>query len=119
VKKYGRRRFPFVFAVFTLAIASFAILLTRNLVEVFLFAELISVALFYIFFTVAIPATFPRKKDPEAIFIGGAGKPPYVSSRELLTPQLSLIPGWVEQETSGESGHGAMEVGMKKDPKGA
>ena len=103
LKKYGMRRFPFVFAVFTLAIASFGMLLTSNLVEVFLFAELISIALFYIFFTVAIPATFPRKKDPGAIFIGGAGKPPYISSSELFTPQLSLISSRIEQDASVKS----------------
>jgi hypothetical protein len=93
LKKYGVRRFPFAFAVFVLTAGSFGILLTRNLVETFLCAELISISLFYIFFTATIPIIFPQKKNPEAIFIGGAGKPPYISANELFSPQLSLIPG--------------------------
>jgi len=92
LKRYGARTFPSVFAAFVLAAGSFGILLTRNIVEVFLCAELISIALFYILFTSAIPIAFPQRKDPEAIFIGGAGKPPYISATELLTPKLTLLP---------------------------
>ena len=97
-KKYGMRKLPSVFAAFLLAAGSFGILVTRSIVEVFLCAELISIALFYIFFTAIIPVVFPQRKDAEAIFIGGAGKPPYVSSSELFSPHLTFIPGKAAEE---------------------
>jgi hypothetical protein len=97
LKKYEMRKFPSVFAAFVLTAGSLGILITRNLVEVFLCAELITIALFYIFFTATIPVTFAQKQDPEAIFIGGAGKPPYISADELYSPRLSVIPDLTQQ----------------------
>ena len=111
LKKYGMRRFPFVFAAFVLAAGSFGILVARNLVETFLFAELITVALFYILFTATIPVAFPQKKNPEAIFIGGAGKPPYVRADELYSPRLSLI----SSENGGNSGSTGEESANKEE----
>jgi hypothetical protein len=97
------RRFPFLFASFVLAAGSFGILVARNLVETFLFAELITIALFYILFTATIPVAFPQKRDPEAIFIGGAGKPPYVRAEELYSPRLSLISSEREETANKEA----------------
>jgi len=104
LKKYGVRRYPSVFAAFVLVGGSFGILVARNLVEVFLSAELISIALFYILFTATIPIAFPQKKNPEAIFIGGAGKPPYVSADEMFSPQLSLVPDKADRNIESEHG---------------
>lgn len=111
-RKYGMRKFPSVFAAFVLTAGSLGILLARNLVEMFLCAELISIALFYIFFTATISVAFPQKRDPEAIFIGGAGKPPYISASELYSPQLSLILGQTDQndESAGKSEHNVKEA---------
>jgi hypothetical protein len=97
------RKFPSVLSAFVLAAGSLGILVTRNIIEVFLCAELISIALFYVFFTSAIPIAFPQRKDPEAIFIGGAGKPPYVSADELLAPRLALLPGDADQNNRSEA----------------
>lgn len=115
LKKYGMRKFPFVFAAFVLAAGSFGILVAGNVIETFLFAELITIALFYILFTATIPAVFPQKRNPEAIFIGGAGKPPYVRAEELYSPRLSLISG--ERGGNSESTEEAAneEAGVQTD----
>lgn len=91
------RRIPFAFAILILTAGSFGIFLARNIIEIFLCAELVSIAFFYIFSTVIIPATFPRKANAEAIFLGGAAKPPYLSSEEVLSPQLPLILGKIDR----------------------
>ena len=85
------RKLPLVFAIIVLTASLIGIVLSRNLIELFLCAELISVVSFFLFFTIIIPAIFPSKVKPEAIFIGGAAKPPYIHDFELYTPKLPLL----------------------------
>jgi len=91
------RRFPLAFATFILTLGSFGIALAKSVIEVFLCAELVSIAFFYVFYIATIPAIFPRKTNSEAIFLGGAAKPPYVSSDEILSPQLPFILGKIDR----------------------
>ncbi len=94
-----QRRIPLIFAILVIGISSIGItLFSKSIIELFLFAEFISIASIYIFLTTLIPALFPKKSDPEAIFIGGAGKPPYVSAEELYSPSLPIF----EEENSEE-----------------
>ena len=69
------------------------ITLARTIIEFFLFAELISIASVYIFLIILIPTLFPTKPDPRAIFIGGAGRPPYISAEEMYSPSLPIFEG--------------------------
>lgn len=85
------RRLPLVFATIVLTAGSIGIILSRNLIELFFCAELISVVFFFIFFSIIIPAIFPSKVNPEAIFIGGTAKSPYVHDSEFYTPKLPLL----------------------------
>ena len=87
----SQKNFPLGFSVILLCIGSIGIIIARTAIEVFLCAELVTISTFYIFFTIIIPALHPMKIDPEKIFIGGVAKPPYISSSELLTPDIPLI----------------------------
>ncbi|WP_455369085.1 hypothetical protein [[Eubacterium] cellulosolvens] len=87
----SQKNFPLGFSVILLCIGSICIIIARTPIEVFLCAELVTISAFYIFFTIIIPALHPMKIDPEKIFIGGVAKPPYISSSELLSPDIPLI----------------------------
>jgi len=91
------RRLPFAYAILILTAGSLGAALGRNLIELFFMAELVSIAFFYIFFSVIVPAIFPRRVKADAIFLGGATKPPYVRSEEIYTPQLPLISGKIDR----------------------
>jgi hypothetical protein len=71
---------------------------SRNIIELFLFAELISIATIYIFLSTLIPTLFPIKSNPESIFIGGVGKPPYISENELYSPSLPIFEGKIIED---------------------
>ncbi|MFQ6075381.1 MAG: hypothetical protein ACE5Z5_04500 [Candidatus Bathyarchaeia archaeon] len=91
-------RVPRAFAIIVLMIGCVGIVAARTLSELFLFAELVSVAAFFIFFTVLIPTVFPQKRRPEAIFIGGAAKPPYIHPEEIFSPGLPLLAGEIDED---------------------
>jgi len=91
-------RVPRAFAIIVLMIGCVGIVVAQTLVELFLFAELVSVATFFLFFTVLIPAVFPQKRRPEAIFIGGVTKPPYIYPEELFSPGLPLLAGEINED---------------------
>jgi hypothetical protein len=92
-------RIPTVFAIVIIGVSSLGIsMFSWNIIELFLFAEFISIASIYLFLTILIPALFPKKSDPEAIFIGGAGKPPYVSADEIYSPSLPIFEEEITEE---------------------
>lgn len=85
------RRLSLAFSILVLMMSTVGIIFSRNLVEFFLCAEIISVTSFFIFSTVIIPAIFPPKVKAESVFIGGAAKPPYIHDFELCRPNLPLL----------------------------
>lgn len=91
-------RVPRAFAIIVLTIGCVGIVTARTLVELFLFVELVSTATFFIFFTVLIPTVFPQKRRPEAIFIGGAAKPPYIHPEEIFSPGIPLLAGEIDED---------------------
>ncbi len=88
-----------IFAFSIMVISSIGILTpSRNIIELFLFVELISITSTYVFLAILIPSLFPIKTDPESIFIGGVGKPPYISADEIYSPQLPFFEGKIIEE---------------------
>lgn len=85
-----KRRTTGVALVF-LSLGIIGSMFSRNLVEFFLMAEVISITGFYIFFAIIVPELYPRKRTTEEIFLGGASKPPYINEYELYVPKSSLI----------------------------
>lgn len=55
-----------------------------------LIRELLIISVVYIVFSIIVPNLYPRKIDPETVFIGGATKPPYVNPNEVYSPTLFL-----------------------------
>lgn len=80
------RRVPLTFAIVVLTVGCIGAIVSRTHVEFFLGVELISVAYLYVFFSVIIPAVFPKKVKAEAVFTGGAARAPYIRSDELYAP---------------------------------
>jgi hypothetical protein len=85
------RRLSLGLSLVLLTLGSIGIAITRNPIEMFLCAELVTVSTFYIFFTVIIPATRPVKINPEMIFLGGVARSPYISPTELYAPGIPFI----------------------------
>lgn len=75
-----------IFAITVLTVGCVGAIISRTQVEFFLGVELISVAYLYVFFSVIIPAVFPKKVKAEAVFIGGVARAPYIRSDELYAP---------------------------------
>ena len=70
-----------------LSTASFVgLLFARDVVEFFLLAELISLAVFFILFSMIAPTLFPEKGTAGSVFTGGAAKPPYLQDQEVYIP---------------------------------
>ncbi|WP_455367655.1 hypothetical protein [[Eubacterium] cellulosolvens] len=69
-----------------------------SIIELFLFAELISIASIYIFLSILIPMLFPLRSDPESIFIGGVGKPPYISVDQMYSPSVPIFEGKIKED---------------------
>ena len=90
------RSHSLAYALLILTIGSLGSALARNIIELFFMAELVSIAFFYIFFSVIIPALFPKRVKADAIFLGGAAKTPYIRSEEIYTPKLPLISGRID-----------------------
>ncbi|MEM2904162.1 MAG: hypothetical protein QW057_10630 [Candidatus Bathyarchaeia archaeon] len=87
------KRMPLFFAMSVASASSIGVFLARNVIELLLCVELISIASLYLFFVVVVPAVFPRRVDAETVFLGGAAKPPYVFPEEVYRPTYSsLIP---------------------------
>ena len=80
------RRLPLAFAITVLIAGFIGAIVHQTHVEFFFGVKLISVAYLYVFFTVIIPAVFPKKVKAEAVFTGGAAKAPYIRPDELYTP---------------------------------
>lgn len=66
-------------------------LFSRNLVEAFLMTEVIVITGFYVFFSIIVPGLYPKKRNNEDIFLGGAARPPYIHEYELYVPKSALI----------------------------
>ncbi|MHA1754403.1 MAG: hypothetical protein ACTSYR_02680 [Candidatus Odinarchaeia archaeon] len=78
-------------ALIFLSLGIIGSMFSRNLVEFFLMAELISITGFYVFFAIIVPGLYPKKRNTEEIFLGGVAKPPYIHEYELFVPKSSLI----------------------------
>ena len=52
------------------------------------FIDLAVVAVVYALLVLSLLAIFPKRVKPEAVFTGGAAKPPYISPEELYRPRL-------------------------------
>ena len=52
------------------------------------FMDMAIVSVVYAVFVLCLLAVFPKRVEPEAVFTGGAAKPPYISAEELYRPRL-------------------------------
>ncbi len=87
------------FAV-VLSTASFVgILFARDIVEFFLAAELISLAVFFILFSMIAPTLFPEKVTASHVFTGGTAQPPYLEDQEVYIPSY---PYFKQAEVEGD-----------------
>jgi hypothetical protein len=85
------RRVTASVAIVFLSLGILGTLFSRNLVEFFLMAELITISGFHFLFAIIVPILYPAKRDAEEIFLGGAAKPPYIHEYELYVPEQDLI----------------------------
>jgi hypothetical protein len=85
------RRLPLGLSLTLLIGGSLGIGIARTTIEVFLCSELVTISVFYIFFTIIIPATRPSSVDTEAIFLGGLARSPYLSGSELFSVGIPVI----------------------------
>jgi hypothetical protein len=55
-------------------------------VLLFLFIEFLSISIISLIISILKEKLYPEKIDLEEIFIGGAAKPPYIDSNEIIHP---------------------------------
>ncbi len=93
------KKYPMTFAV-VLSTASFVgLLFARDVVEFFLLAELISLAVFFILFSMIAPTLFPERVTAGNVFTGGTAQPPYLQDEEVYIPSY---PYFKQAEVEGD-----------------
>ncbi len=80
------KKYSMTFAVVLSTVSFAGLLFARDVVEFFLLAELISLAVFFILFSMIVPTLFPEKATAENVFTGGTAKPPYLLDQEVYIP---------------------------------
>ncbi|MCD1295947.1 hypothetical protein CUJ83_13170 [Methanocella sp. CWC-04] len=76
----------FIIAIFILVTSVIGVVLSEEMVMLFLFAELASLVSFYMFFSVIIPSLFPEYKKVEENFNCGANDL-YLDPEEAYGPR--------------------------------
>jgi len=64
------------------------ITIAKEIVEIFFYIVLISISSIHILLFIFVPTLYPKKIDPETVFLGGATKPPYVNLKEVYSPYV-------------------------------
>jgi hypothetical protein len=95
LKKLFKKKPSLLFSILILLIVCtiFLIEVTKGIIELFyleLVRELLAVSAVYIMLSILAPNLYPRRIDPETVFIGGATKPPYFNPNEVYLPAFAF-----------------------------
>ncbi len=80
------KKYSMTFAVVLSTLSFVGLLFARDIVEFFLLAELVSLSVFFILFSMIVPTLFPEKPTAGNVFTGGTAKPPYLRDQEVYIP---------------------------------
>jgi hypothetical protein len=94
LKKLFKKKPSLLFTILVLLMACliFLIEITKGIKLFYLelVRELLIVSAVYIILSILAPNLYPRRIDPETVFIGGATKPPYFNPNEVYLPVFTF-----------------------------